>query len=549
MASQKIAFEGRAAVITGLLDISDRKRMESDLHKAIWAAEQGTRAKSAFLANMSHELRTPLNAIIGYSEMLLEDAREAGRKADSADLQKIQDAGKHLLGLIDNILDLSKIEAGKMTLFMETFDLGALVDSVGHTVAPLAAKNGNELDIRCPKDLGTVHGDLTKIRQTLFNLLSNACKFTKQGTITLVAERDTGDTGDWIVFQVRDTGIGMTPEQQAKVFESFTQADESTTRTYGGTGLGLAITKSLCELMGGDIALRSAPGEGTTFTVRLPAAMRIAPDRTADAQVGNAEQSAAAVPAGAPIVLVVDDEPSARDLLKRHLERNGYAVHTASDGQQALQRVRELRPAVVTLDVLMPQMDGWAVLAAIKEDAEVADTPVIMVTITDEQNIGFSLGAVDYLIKPIDRDRLIRAVDKCCVGEGHRRVLIVEDHGPTRELMRRTLEHNGYTVVEAENGRVGCERLSQFLPDAILLDLMMPEMDGFEFLWQLRADERLTNVPVVVITAKTLTAEDRARLNGHMQHFIQKDAGSAAAAVAVLAKVLSRTDQASSAAS
>ena len=512
-----------------------------DLHRAIWAAEQGTRAKSAFLANMSHELRTPLNAIIGYAEMLSEDAREAGRAADSADLQKIQDAGKHLLGLIDSILDLSKIEAGKMTLFLETFDLKVLIESVGQTVAPLAAKNGNELVIRCPADVGHIHADLTKIRQTLFNLLSNACKFTRGGTITLTATREAGETGSWIVFQVSDTGIGMTPDQQAKVFESFTQADESTTRTYGGTGLGLAITKSLCELMGGEIALSSTPGQGTTFTVHLPATMRIAADKVLDTAEGNSQPWSTPIPTGAPIVLVVDDEPNARELLRRHLERNGYAVHTASDGEQALQRVRELRPDVVTLDVLMPHMDGWAVLAAIKEDPEVADTPVIMVTITDEQNVGFSLGAVDYLIKPIHRDRLIRAVEKCCPSEAHRRVLIVEDHGPTRELMCRTLQQHEYTVIEAENGRVGCERLSEALPDAILLDLMMPEMDGFEFLSKLRADERSRTIPVIVITAKTLTVEDRARLNGHMQHFIRKDVGSAAAAVAVLGKVLSRT--------
>ena len=541
MASQKIEFDGHPAIITGLLDISDRKRLESDLHRAIWAAEQGTRAKSAFLANMSHELRTPLNAIIGYAEMLSEDAREAGRAADSADLQKIQDAGKHLLGLIDSILDLSKIEAGKMTLFLETFDLKVLIESVGQTVAPLAAKNGNELVIRCPADVGHIHADLTKIRQTLFNLLSNACKFTRGGTITLTATREAGETGSWIVFQVSDTGIGMTPDQQAKVFESFTQADESTTRTYGGTGLGLAITKSLCELMGGEIALSSTPGQGTTFTVHLPATMRIAAEKVLDTAEGNSQPWSTPIPTGAPIVLVVDDEPNARELLRRHLERNGYAVHTASDGEQALQRVRELRPDVVTLDVLMPHMDGWAVLAAIKEDPEVADTPVIMVTITDEQNVGFSLGAVDYLIKPIHRDRLIRAVEKCCPSEAHRRVLIVEDHGPTRELMCRTLQQHEYTVIEAENGRVGCERLSEALPDAILLDLMMPEMDGFEFLSKLRADERSRTIPVIVITAKTLTVEDRARLNGHMQHFIRKDVGSAAAAVAVLGKVLSRT--------
>ena len=249
LASQRVQFEGRPAMINGLADISDRKRMEGELHKAIWASEQATRAKSNFVASMSHELRTPLNAIIGYSEILFEDAQSAGRESEMADLRKIQDAGKHLLGLIDNILDLSKIEAGKMTLYLETFELRPMIDSVAATITPLAKKNGNALVVNCADEVGTMHSDLTKVRQTLFNLLSNACKFTRNGTITLTVLRDMDEVVDWVEFQVRDTGIGMTPDQQAKVFEAFTQADESTTRAYGGTGLGLSITKSFCRLM------------------------------------------------------------------------------------------------------------------------------------------------------------------------------------------------------------------------------------------------------------------------------------------------------------
>ena len=300
MASQRVQFDGRPAMITGLADISDRKRMEGELHKAIWASEQATRAKSDFVASMSHELRTPLNAIIGYSEILFEDAQSAGRESEMADLRKIQDAGKHLLGLIDNILDLSKIEAGKMTLYLETFELRPMIDSVAATVTALAKKTGNVLVVNCADEVGTMHSDLTKVRQILFNLLSNACKFTRNGTITLAAVRDANEAVDWIEFQVRDTGIGMTTDQQAKVFEAFTQADASTTRTYGGTGLGLAITKSFCRLMGGDVTLTSEAGKGTTFVVRLPAVTHAASDtvglaaekRSEDPQVAGARACA-----------------------------------------------------------------------------------------------------------------------------------------------------------------------------------------------------------------------------------------------------------------
>jgi len=539
MSSQRVQFEGRPAMITGLADISDRKRMEGELHKAIWVSEQATRAKSDFLASMSHELRTPLNAIIGYSEILFEDAQSAERESEMADLRKIQDAGKHLLGLIDNILDLSKIEAGKMTLYLETFELRPMIDSVAATVTPLAKKASNALVVNCADEVGSIHSDLTKVRQILFNLLSNACKFTRNGTITLTARRDTNKAVDWIEFQVRDTGIGMTPDQQAKVFEAFTQADASTTRTYGGTGLGLAITKSFSRLMGGDVALTSEAGKGTIFTIRLPAVTRAASD-TAVSGTERSEAPQVTEPEHAPIVLVVDDDPDARELLRRHLQRGGYAVRVAANGEEAMQLARTLQPDVVTLDVMMPRMDGWAVLSAMKEDAELAEIPVIMATIVDNQSIGFSLGAADYLIKPIDRDRLVRAVEKCCPSGAPRHVLIVEDDAPTSELMRRALRQIDCTVTQAENGRIGLERLNEALPDAILLDLMMPEMDGFEFIARVRAESRWQRIPVIVVTAKTLTAEDLARLNGQVQHLVQKGEHSGKTVLAALDELVPR---------
>jgi PAS domain S-box-containing protein len=540
IASQRVQFEGRPAMINGLVDISDRKRMEGELHKAIWASEQATRAKSDFVANMSHELRTPLNAIIGYSEMLFEDAQSAGRESETADLRKIQDAGKHLLGLIDNILDLSKIEAGKMTVYLETFELRPMIDSVAATVTPLAKKTGNALVVSCADEVGTIHSDLTKVRQTLFNLLSNACKFTRNGTITLTALRDTNEVGDWIEFQVRDTGIGMTSDQQAKVFEAFTQADDSTTRVYGGTGLGLAITKSFCRLMGGDVTLTSEAGRVTTFVVRLPAAASAASDTAVSAAEKRSEGPHVTEPEHAPIVLVVDDDPNARELMRRHLQRGGYAVRLAANGEEAMQLARTLHPDVVTLDALMPQMDGWAVLSAMKEDAVLAEIPVIMVTIVDNQGIGFSLGAADYLIKPIDRDRLVSAVEKCCPKGTPRHVLIVEDDASASELIGRALRQIDCTVTQAENGRVGLDRLNEALPDAILLDLMMPEMDGFEFIARVRAESRWRRIPVIVVTAKTLTAEDRSRLNGQVQHLVHKGEYSGKAVLAAVDELVPR---------
>jgi CheY-like chemotaxis protein len=356
----------------------------------------------------------------------------------------------------------------------------------------------------------------------------------------LTALRDTNEAGDWIEFQVRDTGIGMTPDQQAKVFEAFTQADESTTRSYGGTGLGLAITKSFCRLLGGDVTLTSEAGKGTTFLVRLPAVTHAAPDTATLAVEKRSPGLQVAEPEHAPIVFVVDDDPNARELLCRHLQRGGYAVRTAANGEDAMQLARTLKPDVVTLDVLMPQMDGWAVLSAMKEDAALAEIPVIMVTIVDNQSIGFSLGAADYLIKPINRDQLVRAVEKCCRRGELRHVLIVEDDAPTSELMGRALREIDCTVTQAENGRVGLERLNEASPDAILLDLMMPEMDGFEFVARLRADPRWRRIPVIVVTAKALTAEDLARLNGQVQHLVHKGEYSGKAVLAALDELVPR---------
>jgi len=485
----------------------------SELLSARKVAEAANSAKSQFLASMSHELRTPLNAIIGYSEMMEEESAERGLTESVADLQKIRAAGRHLLSLINDVLDLSKIEAGKMELHLETFELRPAIEAVATTIAPLIDKNGNRLALDLADGLGAIRSDVTRVRQVLLNLLSNASKFTEHGLITLRASRD----GDHIVLTVEDTGIGMTPEQMGRLFEAFAQAEASTASKYGGTGLGLAISKMFCEMMGGTISVTSIPGQGTTFMVRLPVETR----ESATAVEATVAPAVAATAGTAGTVLVIDDDPAARQLVARMLAKDGFRVIEAAGGEEGLALARAERPDVITLDVLMPVLDGWGVLAALKGDPALAPIPVVMLTITDEQNLGFSLGASEYLTKPIERSQLSAVLKRYRRAAGAK-VLIVEDDAPTRKVLRRSLEKAGWSVSEAENGRVGLECLDAEQPSLVLLDLMMPEVDGFEFLDALRARTFAEPPSVVVITAKTLTDADRERLNGGVREVIQK---------------------------
>jgi CheY-like chemotaxis protein len=370
-----------------------------------------------------------------------------------------------------------------------------------------------------------MRADLTKVRQALFNLLSNACKFTERGTLTLGANREMVDGTAWIKFRVSDTGIGMTPEQMGKLFEAFTQAEASTTRKYGGTGLGLTISQKFCQMMGGDITVESAPGQGSTFTILLPAEV-VDPEAALAPHAEGIPATAVPTPEGAPTVLVIDDDPRVHDLMQRFLRKEGLHMVAAMDGEEGLRLAKTVRPTMITLDVLMPGMDGWAVLSALKSDPELTDIPVIMITIMDEKQMGYTLGATDYLTKPIEWKRLASILQKYKCAHPPCPVLVVEDDAEIRKLLGRRLEKEGWAVAEAENGRVALERMAENRPELILLDLMMPEMDGFQFLEEVRKQEGWRSIPVVVVTAKDLTPEDRLVLSGSVTQILEKGAYS-----------------------
>ena len=496
--------------------------------------EVASRHKSQFLANMSHELRTPLNAIIGITELLREEA-EAPEHADFAEpLDRVQRAGKHLLGLINDVLDLSKIEAGKIELHEESIDLGVLARDLVVTARPLADKNQNRLVLACAEGVGSIRTDQMRLRQILLNLLSNACKFTDKGTVTLTLERAPRNGIGGVAIAVSDTGIGMTQEQQMKLFAEFTQADSSTTRKYGGTGLGLAISKRLVEMMGGNILVDSVPGTGSTFRVWLPSA----PDEAYPAASAASLPAAPVVPRqGARTVLVIDDDADARDLMRRFLAREGFDTVTAADGQEGLRLARQMKPDLITLDVIMPQMNGWAVLEALRADEALAAIPVVMLSILDEQEKGFALGAADYLTKPFNRKQLRAVLSRhLCTGG---RVLVVEDDAATRDLLRDMLAREGCAVDVAEDGMAALARMAAEPPDLVLLDLMMPRMDGFEFVEALRAMPDRAAIPIVVLTAKDLTEADRLRLRGDAERVLRKSLHSREQLAAEIRRVLS----------
>jgi DNA-binding response OmpR family regulator len=505
---------------------AERARLEESNR----ALARATEAKSEFLATMSHELRTPLNSIIGFSELLLDDpADDPGAPQRRRFASNIHQSGQHLLNLVNDILDLAKVEAGHMELHPAPFDVAASLWAVDAVIRPLAEKKGLMLVTGVAPDVKTLYADEGKVKQVLYNLLSNAVKFTPEGGRVETTARLVDEMVEVVVA---DTGPGIAPADHERIFEAFQQVHSAAPPGHKGTGLGLALTRRLVELQGGRIWLESALGQGSRFGFTVPP--RVLPlSGPADPQSLSGSGAAEEGMGDRPLVLVVEDDAGARELLRTYLEQGGYRVAAVADGASAVEQARALRPAAITLDVIMPGRDGWEVLQALKDEPTTADIPVVIVSVMDNQHLGYALGAAAYLVKPIAREELVRTLRRLCAagaeGAGPdpsrtraRTALVVDDDPQAVELVAAILEREDYRVLRAWDGEQAVALAGGHRPDVVLLDLLLPGLSGFEVVERLKADATTREIPVVILTGKELTAEDRSALNGYIAALMVK---------------------------
>ena len=517
-----------SAFVTAL----DRRHLIVQLEHSNQALQEANRHKSVFLANMSHELRTPLNAIIGFSE-LLTDASDGQFDAPTRTrfLNQILTSGKHLLGLINDILDLSKVEAGQMELRLQVVSVAEVVDQVVKTVEPLVAKKNIQLQADV-NGSGELLADAGKLKQMLLNLVSNAIKFTPEGGAVSLAAARVKET---VEISVTDTGIGIAEADLKQIFREFHQVDHGPGRKHEGTGLGLALTKRFAALHGGDVRVVSSVEKGSTFTLSLPIrAVAPAADH-AEAMPANGHGSA-------PLVLVVEDDPAAAELLTRQLIGAGYRTEIARTGSEAIAKARELHPAAITLDIILPEVDGWEVMTQLKSDAATSAIPVVVVSIVDNAELGLALGAIDYFVKPVEAKELIARLNLLKIKnpnrDGEVRVLIVDDEAANRHWLIKALEPAGFTVLPASGGREAIDMAKSLQPDLVLLDLMMPEVTGFDVVEALRADPSTREMPIMVLTAANLTDADKRQLSGRVSEILSRQSVGSADVVGLLRRIV-----------
>ena len=481
-------------------------------------ARDANAEKTRFFANMSHELRTPLNAILGYGEMLAEDCEDLGYDDLLPDLKKITSAGSHLLSLINNILDISKIEAGRMELYLTSFEIEGMVDTIKDVTGPLAAANDNGFKLNIQDAIGSMTQDETKIRQCLTNFLSNGFKFTSNGTVTLDVDTFIEEEIEMIRFAVTDTGEGMSEEGLSKVFREYEQAERSTSAKHGGTGLGLPITKKLAEMMGGDVIVTSEMGVGSVFTLYVP---RECPQDYDEVEGGNSIDQ---LTEEEKVVVLIDDDVAMHDLIRRTLSKIGLKLVGAVDSEKGMQIVREMKPKLLLLDVLMPGRDGWSILKECKSDPELKDMPVVMVSQLSQDVLSQSLGADDYLTKPINRELFLETVSRLILSsDPEGTVLIIDDDADVWDLLYIMLSDAGFKYATAKDGKEGLEKVVD-KPTLIVLDLEMPRMDGFEFLENYMKDtETMDRAPVLVYSGKDLSEVQKEILDKNVAGMVKKD--------------------------